>query len=114
MKLSVRDLVGEYGITLDDGQEVYNLIHPEIVAGHRVEVDFAGVEVVASPFLNAAFGQLLRDTSPEALNRLLKVSNLMPAGVNAFRRVTENAKQYYASKSFRKALDEVMAEQAEG
>ncbi|MBD2542537.1 STAS-like domain-containing protein [Planktothricoides sp. FACHB-1370] len=33
--------------------------------GRPVELDFAGVEIFASPFFNFAIGQLLRDISPD-------------------------------------------------
>lgn len=114
MRYEVKDLVGEYGITLDDGQRIYDLIHSHLLDGERVELDFSGVEVLASPFFNAAIGQLLKDISSEQLNRLLVVSNLVPAGMRALRRVIENSKQYYSNPRFRQALDEVLAEQIEG
>lgn len=40
MKLIVFDLTGENCLTLDDGQKVYNFIHPELLAGRQVELDF--------------------------------------------------------------------------
>lgn len=54
-------MIGANCITLDDGQQVYNAIHPELTAGHPVELDFDRVEIFASPFFNAAIGQLLKD-----------------------------------------------------
>lgn len=57
MRCDIKDLIGENCITLDNGQRVYDQIHPELVAGRSVEVDFTGVSVFASPFFNAAFGR---------------------------------------------------------
>ena len=113
MKYVVYSLIGENCITVDDGQKVYDLIHPDLVAGHPVELDFAGVSVFASPFFNAAIGRLLKDIKPEDLNRLLKVSNLIPVGMDVLKRVIENSKQYYSDKSIRKALDDILSEQVE-
>jgi hypothetical protein len=69
--------------------------------------------VYASPFFNAAIGQLLKDIKSEDLNRLLKICNLVPAGLAVLKRVIENSKQYYSDENFRKAQDEVLLEQAE-
>ena len=113
MKLDIYELIGENCITLEDGQKIYDRIHPELLAGHPVELDFAKVGVYASPFFNAAIGQLLKDIKTEELNRLLKVFNLVPAGLAVLKRVIENSKQYYSDENFRKAQDEVLLEQAE-
>lgn len=113
MKYSVRDAIGEYGITLSDGQKVYDVIHPELRAGHLVELDFAGVDIFASPFFNAAIGNLLEDIRSEDLNQRLKISNLSAVGTDVLRNVLENSKQYYSDNSSRKAVDAILSEWAE-
>jgi hypothetical protein len=113
MKVSVNTLIGENGITLEDGQKVYALIHPALLAGQQVELDFADVHVVASPFFNAAIGHLLQDIKLEDLIRLLGVANLVPAGDYVLRRVIENSKEYYSSQDVRKAVDEILRKQVE-
>lgn len=116
MQVIVRDLIGfEDAITMDDGQRLYDLIHPELTAGRPVELDFAGVEVFASPFFNASIGQLLRDLEPADLNRLLRIANLRPVGAETLRLVIDNSKRYYRDPDYRKAVDqalETMAEEA--
>jgi len=111
-KYNIYDLVGKYCMTLEDGQKVYKLIHPELKAERPVEVDFAGVNIFASPFFNFAIGQLLGDIKPETLNRLLKVSNLNPVGKQVLKAVIENSKRYYSDEYTRKAVDKVVSEQA--
>jgi hypothetical protein len=112
MKLMVKDVVGENAITLDDGQNVFDRIKPELAAGRVVELDFTGVAVFASPFLNAAVGQLLKDLKPDALNRLLSVTNLAPTGGEVLARVIENAKRYYSSPDYREAQAKVLGDMA--
>lgn len=112
MTYDIHSLVGENCMTPDDGQKVYQEIHPQLVADRPVELDFAGVKVFASPFFNFAIGQLLRDIQPEELNRLLKVSNLNPVGSRVLTRVIENSKRYYCDEKIRKAVDAVVNEQA--
>ncbi len=113
MRCDIKDLIGENCITLDNGQRVYDQIHPELVAGRPVEVDFRGVSVCASPFFNAAFGRLLKDLTIEELNRLLKVHNLIPVGRDVLKLVIKDSAQYYSDPEFRKTLDQILSEQAE-
>ena len=111
--IEIRTLIGENCITQEDGQKVYDLVHPEIQVGHAVQLDFSGIGVFASPFFNAALGQLLKDTKPEALNRLLKLEHLTDIGKIVLKRVIENAKQYYSDDVARKAIDDILTEQSE-
>jgi len=113
MKCEIKSLVGENCITLEDGQKVYDQIYPELKAGRPVEIDFAGTEVFASPFFNAAIGRLLKDIEADDLNKLLKVSHLTSAGMEVLKRVIENSKEYYSDAETRKALDDILSEQAE-
>lgn len=113
MKCIIQRMVGEDAITLDDGQSVHDRIKPELLAGHEVELDFEGVSVFASPFFNAAIGQLLKDLQPDDLNRLLQVQNLNSTGRDVLRRVIENAKRYYASPDYQEAQAKALREIAE-
>jgi hypothetical protein len=112
-RYNILTLVGETCITMEDGEKVYNLIHPELAAGRPVELDFSAVGVFASPFFNVAIGRLLNDLTPEDLNRLLTVSNLAPAGMDVLKLVVKNSAQYYGDPTFRQTLDDILREQAQ-
>jgi len=73
-----------------------------------VEVDFQEVEVFASPFFKAAFGQLLRDFTGDDIKHLLKVKNLNPVGMSVLRRVIENSRRYFSDKKYRRSIDKVL------
>jgi len=113
MRVDIHGLIGENCITLEDGQKIFDLIHPELLTGNVVELNFENVTVFASPFFNSAIGRLLKDIKPDDLNRLLKITNLVPAGLTVLKRVIENSKEYYSNEGARKARDEVLLEQAE-
>ncbi len=112
MNYLVKATVGANGITLQDGQKVYEAIYPELKNRHLVTLDFADVRIVASPFLNAAIGQLLREFSPEELNRYLKFVNLPTVTRPILKRVIDNAKEYYGSEQVRQAVDVAISEEA--
>lgn len=113
MKLDIHGIIGENCITLEDGQKIFDMIHPELLAGKAVEINFENIKVFASPFFNSAIGRLLKDVKPGDLNRLLKITNLVPPGLTVLKRVIENSKEYYANEGARKVLDEILLEQAE-
>lgn len=113
MKIDIHRIIGENCITLEDGQKVFDLVHPKLLASQAVELNFENVTVFASPFFNAAIGRLLKDIKPDDLNRLLKISDLIPTGLAVLKRVIENSKEYYSNEGARKALDEILHEQAE-
>ncbi|WP_204106303.1 MULTISPECIES: STAS-like domain-containing protein [Spirulina sp. CCY15215] len=114
MKLEIHTLVGKNCMTCEDGQIVYDRIHPELLAECPVELDFAGVEIFASPFFNFAIGQLLRDIEPDNLNRLLTFPNLNSIGKSILKQVIENSKRYYSDEKYRSKVDKVIEEQATG
>lgn len=113
LRYSVKENVGPNGITLQAGQRVYDAIYPQLSQHQPVELDFADVRIVASPFLNAAVGQLLRDLSSDDLNAYLKIVNLSSVSRPILKRVIENAKQYYTSESYREAVNAMLQERGE-
>jgi hypothetical protein len=101
-------LIGELGMTLADGGQVYDVIHPELLAGRPVELDFSGVKVFATPFFNSAIGRLIADIDPARLKILLKEENLTAVGESVLRRVLKNSEEYYRNPEARKALDSIL------
>ena len=110
MKYQILNLIGQNCMTMDAGQQIYDLVHPLLLDGRTVELDFAGVRRIASPFLNFAIGQLLSDIPDVNLDRLLKITNMEPFAKEALDYVLENAKQYYSNSQYREAVDTSMQE----
>ncbi|ABA22874.1 conserved hypothetical protein [Trichormus variabilis ATCC 29413] len=112
MKYKIYELIGENCMSQKAGQQIYDLIYPQLQAGKAVELDFAGVRRFLSVFFNFAIGQLLRDIKPEDLDQLLVVSNLSPLGQQTYDEVIENAKRYYSDEQYREAVNEMILEQS--
>jgi hypothetical protein len=112
MRLNIISFIGENCITVEDGEQLYQKIHPEILKGNQIEVDFSGVKIFASPFFNAAIGQLLRDFQPEQLQEQLHFVGLSQHGDYVLRRVIENAKKYYTNPHFKDSVERIIAQQA--
>ncbi len=101
----VKEDTGENCITFEDGQKLHDAIVLQMKAGEQVTLDFSGVKVFASPFFNAAVGQLLAEFDSEQLNRLLTFTNLDTNAMAVLRRVISNSKRYYQDDNVRKAVD---------
>jgi hypothetical protein len=110
MNLQIQRLIGPNCITIEDGLVIYEKILPELKAKRPVELDFADVKLFASPFFNAAIGQLYKDFSSDELNRLLKMRGLTANGSIVLRKVTENAKLYYSSERAKAAVQSALDE----
>jgi hypothetical protein len=112
MMYNVVSVVGENCITVEDGERIYQLIHPELTRECDVTLDFSGVSIFASPFFNAAIGQLLRDMSVENLKLHLHFEGLSAHGNHVLVRVIDNAKRYYTNPHFRDSVEKILAQQA--
>lgn len=108
--IHIKNIIGENCITLDDGQKIYDLIYPKIKHSEIVKLDFSGVRIFASPFMNAAIGQLLRDVSSDKLNKLLDIDrqSMTPVGLSVLKLVIQNAKEYYSDERIKLAIDTVL------
>jgi hypothetical protein len=113
LDIRVAELIGENAITREDGNEIFSRIHPALQRGEEVCLDFGGVRIFVSPFLNAAIGQLYKDVDWNALRHLLRIKNLTPAGRSTLRVVIETAKKAYGSPGeadrMERAVDEELA-----
>jgi hypothetical protein len=112
MNLDIVTFIGENCITVEDGERLYQRIHPAILQGDTVDLDFSDVKIFASPFFNASIGQLLKDLPAEQLRSRLHFKGLSQHGDHVLRRVIENAKKYYTNPHFRGSVDKVLAQQA--
>ena len=112
MRYIVHEITGEFAISFDDGQQLFDLIHPQLLVEQTVELDFEGVTVFASAFFNVAIGQLLQDISSDTLNEKLIIKHLSPHGETVLAQVIDNANLYYSDPAHRQAVDTVMEEYA--
>jgi hypothetical protein len=109
MRIMVRDVVGEYATTPEEGQRVYDVIAPVLAKGEQVELDFEGIRRCAAPFCSFGIGRLIQDHTPEQLNELLHVENLGPPGADILALAIENADRYYRRPGYREAMDRAWA-----
>jgi hypothetical protein len=93
--IPIHAITGEYASDSSEAWTIYQQIHPELIAGRSVTLDFSGAAVFSAVFFNVAIAQLLRDISPDTLRDNLKIEGLSGQGRELLRKCVENAKGFY-------------------
>ena len=88
---------GSSAVSADDGQVIFDKIKDALHNNKLVELDFDGIEILTTAFLNAAIGQLYSKYTSDKLNQLLKLKNVSQEDLTLFQKVIRRAKEYYAN-----------------
>ena len=76
LRVFLEKTVGKNCASIDDGEKVLQLIRPELIKGFTVELDFEGVKLVLTPFLNTCFGNLLEQFGRELTMTHVSMKNI--------------------------------------
>jgi hypothetical protein len=106
----VKDIISvDTAVSTDNGNLVYKKIVEFLNSGNEVHLDFIGITMMTTAFLNAAIGQLYSTYTGEQLNKLLKLVNVADDDKILFKKVIDRAKQYFANKKdFDESADNVI------
>ncbi|NOX46679.1 MAG: STAS-like domain-containing protein [Chlorobi bacterium] len=97
--LLVREIINsDVAVSADDGDLVFAEINKALTLDQAVELDFSGIQILITAFLNAAIGQLYSKYEGEQLNAMLKLTNVANEDKILFKKVVERAKEYFANK----------------
>ena len=97
--LFVQQIIGEdVAVTTDDGDKLFQVINDLLKQQKIIEIDFSGINLMTTAFLNAAIGQLYNENTSEFLNSQIKLSHVSSDDVILFKKVIERAKEYFADK----------------
>ncbi|MFO3727286.1 STAS-like domain-containing protein [Butyricimonas muris] len=108
--LKISDLTAlDIAVSSDEGDKIYNRI-VRILSEYEVLVlDFQGIMLLTTAFLNAAIGQLYKDYSSEELSLRLKLMNVNDDDLPLFKKVTDRAKEYFNNAdSFKRTTNEIL------
>ncbi|MDD3003535.1 STAS-like domain-containing protein [Flavobacterium sp.] len=89
---------GNFAVTTDDGNLVFNLLDKDLEQKKEIKLDFSEIIVLTTAFLNAAIGQLYSKYKSEDIAPFLKLTNVADEDKILFKKVTERAKEYFANK----------------
>ncbi len=98
---------GSTAVSVTDGDNVFKKLDEFFIKSKAVELDFRGIELLTTSFLNAAVGQLYSKYDSPFLQEHLKVINLSKEDIPLMRLVIQRAKSYFANKeSFENSVRE--------
>lgn len=107
VKIRVFEVVGaNIGVSSEDGGAVFEKLQVALKAGQYVDLDFTGIDMLISAFLNAAVGKLVEHLSIEEIHKQISFSGMEEGDRELLDKVLENAVRYYADPDrFRKLLE---------
>lgn len=97
IKIRILDVTGRYGTDENDATPIYELVSKHLKQGDSVEVDFSGVQLLLTIFLNTAIGQLYKGFDVDLLKEKLVITGLSKYNIERVDAVKDNATRYYAS-----------------
>lgn len=99
--LIIKDIIkSELAVSTEKGNEVFELVDSYLKKNERVELDFAGITIMITAFLNAAIGRLYSNKAytRDFLNGHLILQNVEEDDRILFKDVIQRAKEYFADK----------------
>ncbi len=100
-ELFVKDIIeSDIAVATDAGDKLFDVIVSLLNDKKPIVLDFNGINILTTAFLNAAIGQLYNNDrfSSEFLNDYLKVVNVQTEDRPLFSMVIKRAKEYFKNK----------------
>jgi hypothetical protein len=99
MKLDVSQIVGKTAVSREGGLKLKDAIEGALVANKRICLDFAQIQVYASPFFNTSVAPYLGKMTFQELKERVSFENLSPVGKSLLNQVIHNAIDFYSKGS---------------
>lgn len=97
------------GVTPDEGTPIYDKIVESFQQGESVCLDFTGITLMTTAFLNVVIGTLYKDYTSKQLKDILTFKGLNEDIAIRIKKVTDTAKLFYAdTQKFESEIDEVI------
>lgn len=96
----LRDKVtGNCAVTPDEGKPILDQILASFAEGKSVLLDFTGLTLCTTAFLNVVIGNLYKNYKSEQLKTLLSLEGLDDSLSIRIKKVTDNAKVFYQNEA---------------
>lgn len=102
---------GEYAVSPEDGKIIYELINQEIKNKNKVDLDFNGIDLMTTAFLNNAIGALYKNFNGDELNQYLSMSNISDSDLLLAKKAIERAKLTFTDETKKRIEEEFKDEQ---
>lgn len=107
IRIKVTDAVGsDICVSSEDGGKVFDKLKVALQTDRPIVLDFSGVKIVISAFLNAAVGRLVEGVKKEDILARIQFTQIEAEDRELIDRVLENAESFYADPDqYRRALE---------
>ena len=96
MDLNISQVIdAKTAIAPSKGNSVHDMIKTALEKHETVFLNFEGMELMTTAFLNSAIGQLYSEFKPEILKEYLKIIYISPSDAILLKKVTDTAKLYF-------------------
>ena len=101
--MTERLFVAEYvrknqAISSDEAEKIYSMLHGILEKRGKVVLDFSGISLLISSFLNSAVGRLYGEFKQDLIDRSVAYENMDSRDEYILERVIGRAKNYYENK----------------
>jgi len=99
--LIIKNIIeSDIAVATEAGDKVFNEIVFHLNNEEKISLDFEGISILTTAFLNAAIGQLYSNDkfSSDLLNDYLKIINVQEEDKPLFAMVIKRAKEYFKNK----------------
>ncbi|MEJ5151254.1 STAS-like domain-containing protein [Comamonas sp. MYb396] len=110
-KILITETIGARCISATSGFQLFNLLNVLLSKNEVIELNFAGVNIFASPFFNNSIGRLYAAYPKDYLDRLIKFNNLTEYGNMLVAKVIENSQSFKTNSNIQAAIDEILKDQ---
>jgi hypothetical protein len=104
--ISVKEFCGPHCVAREEAGRLYERLIALLKSGQTVMLDFAGIETLASPFLNVALGRVYGELQEQFVDEHLQWSGTDEADTRLIQLVIENAKRHYKQTAKEQAIQE--------
>lgn len=99
----------DIAVSSDEGDKINNRIIILLQNYERVVLDFSGIKLLTTAFLNAAIGQLYNTYSSDEIAKRIQLRNVTEDDLPLFKKVIDRAKEYFKDKEkFSETTDNVL------
>ncbi len=110
LKIKLLETVGSRCLSIDQGESVFRILQPALKNRERVELDFAGVETLLTPFLHAAIGKLIDFYGVEAVLGSVSPVDITPELLQRFNQYVDRRGRENDQADARGFLEEAFGE----
>lgn len=95
-RIVIKDITkSNRAISANDGDKVYESIIAHIEQGEKVILDFQGISLTITAFLNSAVGRLYSTYKNEKVKEMLSIENLQQQELPLLKLVVDKAKERF-------------------